>query len=44
MLYEVITRCFRDVHVVTQHMMVAPPTYELTGRILLGVGADTTML
>jgi alkylation response protein AidB-like acyl-CoA dehydrogenase len=39
-----LQRCFRDVHVVTQHMMVAQPTYELVGRILLGVGADTAML
>ena len=34
----------RDVHVVTQHMMVAPMTLELTGRLLLGLGTDTTQL
>ena len=39
-----LQRCFRDIHVVTQHMMVAAPTYELVGRILLGIDADTTML
>ena len=39
-----LQRCFRDVHVVTQHMMVGPPTLELTGRLLLGVEADTTQL
>ena len=39
-----LQRCFRDVHVVTQHMMVAPPTWELAGRILLGVDVDTSML
>ncbi len=39
-----LQRCFRDVHVVTQHMMVAQPTLELTGRVLLGVDADTSML
>jgi alkylation response protein AidB-like acyl-CoA dehydrogenase len=39
-----LQRCFRDVHVVTQHMMVASPTLELTGRVLLGVDADTSML
>jgi indole-3-acetate monooxygenase len=32
-----IARCFRDVHVVTQHVMVAPPTYESVGRVLLGL-------
>ena len=39
-----LQRCFRDVHVVTQHMMVAPPTLELAGRVLLGVETDTAML
>jgi alkylation response protein AidB-like acyl-CoA dehydrogenase len=39
-----LQRIFRDVHVATQHMMVAPPTFELTGRLLLGVEADTTGL
>ncbi len=28
---------FRDVHVATQHMMVAEPVMELAGRVLLGV-------
>lgn len=39
-----LQRQFRDIHVVTQHMMVAQPTYELTGRIFLGVDTDTSML
>jgi alkylation response protein AidB-like acyl-CoA dehydrogenase len=39
-----LQRCFRDVHVVTQHMMVAPATYELVGRILLGLETDTALL
>lgn len=39
-----LQRCLRDVHVATQHMMVAQPTYELTGRVLLGVETDTTLL
>jgi alkylation response protein AidB-like acyl-CoA dehydrogenase len=41
---NLLQRHFRDIHVLTQHMMVAPATYELTGRLLLGVEADTTML
>ncbi len=32
-----ITRCMRDIHVVSQHMMVGPGTLELTGRLLLDV-------
>jgi len=39
-----LQRQFRDIHVVTQHMMVAPATLELVGRILLGLEADTSML
>src|SRR5262245_23856003 len=39
-----LQRCFRDVHAVTQHIMVAPTAWELAGRVLLGVDADTTML
>ena len=39
-----LQRCFRDIHVATQHAMVAPATLELAGRILLGLEADTAML
>ncbi len=39
-----LQRLFRDVHVATQHMMVAPATLELTGRLLLGLETDTSML
>jgi len=39
-----LQRIFRDAHVATQHMMVAPATLELTGRLLLGVETDVAML
>jgi len=39
-----LQRIFRDVHVATQHMMVASSTLELTGRLLLGLETDTSML
>ena len=39
-----LQRHFRDIHVATQHIMVAPATLELAGRILLGLEADTSML
>jgi alkylation response protein AidB-like acyl-CoA dehydrogenase len=39
-----LSRIFRDIHVATQHVMVSPSTLELTGRLLLGVPTDTTLL
>ena len=32
-------RRFRDIHVATQHMLVGPSTWELAGRVMLGVPA-----
>lgn len=32
-----LQRCFRDVHVTTQHIMVADPLYEVVGRVVLGL-------
>ncbi len=39
-----LQRCFRDIHVATQHMMVAPATLELTGRLFLGLDTETWAL
>lgn len=39
-----LQRRFRDVHVATQHIMVAPTTLETVGRLLLGVPTNTQML
>lgn len=39
-----LQRCLRDVHVTTQHLMVAEPTWELTGRLLLGQPTSLAML
>jgi alkylation response protein AidB-like acyl-CoA dehydrogenase len=33
-----IERCFRDVHMVTQHMAVAPSNIEMAGQYYLGLG------
>lgn len=39
-----LQRRLRDAHVGTQHLMVSPQIYELTGRILLAQPADTSFL
>ena len=45
-IYDGVTlqRRWRDAVVAGQHMLVAPPTLELTGRLLLGVETDTAQL
>ncbi|MDP6377437.1 MAG: acyl-CoA dehydrogenase family protein [Pseudomonadales bacterium] len=39
-----LSRIFRDAHVATAHIMVGPPTYELVGRVLMGMNTDTSTL
>ena len=39
-----LQRCFRDVHVATQHVMVNPTSATLAGRVLLGVESDVSTL
>lgn len=39
-----LQRCLRDIHVATQHAMVAPATMETIGSVLLGVDTDTSRL
>lgn len=39
-----LQRRFRDVHAATQHMLVGPATWELTGRTLLGLEIDDSQL
>jgi alkylation response protein AidB-like acyl-CoA dehydrogenase len=33
-------RCFRDVHLVTQHIQVAPSNIEMAGQYFLGLGLE----
>lgn len=35
-----LQRYLRDIHTATQHMMTAQPTWEVTGRVLLGLDDD----
>ncbi len=39
-----LQRRFRDAHAATQHIVTAPATYELTGRILFGLPTDGGMV
>ncbi len=39
-----LQRRFRDAHVACAHMMVAPPTYELAGRLAFGLDTDISQL
>ncbi|MEL6258910.1 MAG: acyl-CoA dehydrogenase family protein, partial [Pseudomonadota bacterium] len=39
-----LQRRFRDTHAATQHICTAPATYELMGRILLGLPTDAGMV
>lgn len=39
-----LQRRFRDAHVATAHVMTAPATYELTGRVLMDLSTDATFL
>ena len=38
-----LQQCLRDIHVVTQHFMVSESTYELVGRLILGVDTNVAM-
>lgn len=39
-----LQRRLRDAQTMTAHVMIAPATYELTGRVLLGLSIDDGML
>ena len=39
-----LQRRFRDAHSMTQHMMVSPATYELAGRVFMGLPTDASTL
>ena len=45
-IYEgsVLQRCLRDAHTATQHVMHAPPNYEVAGKVMLGLDPGTPMV
>ena len=38
--HNLLERCFRDAHTVTQHLSMKPANYQVSGRVLLGLGPD----
>jgi indole-3-acetate monooxygenase len=41
---NLLQRKLRDAQTMTAHMMIAPATYELAGRVLLGLPTDDTLV
>ena len=39
-----LDRCLRDIHTAAAHVWVAPDTYELAGRLLLGLDPNSTTI
>ncbi len=39
-----LQRAFRDIHAITQHFTVAPPSRELEGKVLLGMEVEPHLL
>jgi alkylation response protein AidB-like acyl-CoA dehydrogenase len=41
---SVIDRCWRDVHTMTQHLILSVPRYEIVGRVLLGLDPQSPVI
>jgi alkylation response protein AidB-like acyl-CoA dehydrogenase len=40
----VLERCWRDVHTMTQHIILAPARFEIAGRVLLGLDPGSPVI
>jgi alkylation response protein AidB-like acyl-CoA dehydrogenase len=41
---SVLDRCWRDVHTMTQHLVLSPARFEVAGRVLLGLDPGTPII
>jgi alkylation response protein AidB-like acyl-CoA dehydrogenase len=41
---SVLDRCWRDVHTITQHLVLNPARFEIAGRVLLGLDAASPLI
>jgi indole-3-acetate monooxygenase len=41
---SVLDRCWRDVHTMTQHVVLAPARFEVAGRVLLGLDPGSPVI
>jgi len=41
---SVLDRCWRDVHTMTQHIVLSPVRYEVAGRVLLGLDPGSPVI
>jgi indole-3-acetate monooxygenase len=41
---SVLDRCWRDVHTMTQHVILSIPRYEIVGRVLLGLDPQSPVI
>jgi indole-3-acetate monooxygenase len=41
---SVLDRCWRDVHTITQHVILAPARFEIAGRVLMGLDPQSPVI